>query len=342
VSPKDALPDKVVDLIKMTSFAEFATVSAQGVPIDTPLLSFPDEDLSKINMATGVSYPIKAERARRNPKVGLLYYPTHPDEPVVQITGLAATRDSNIQENTLRYLSETAHISPETPWAVRRKAVWYWARIIIEIQPKEILWWDGVDAMEQPPQRWEAPAGTVFAQSDPAPSGQSAPAPKWPQPDWRKAAEIDAGSNFPAYVSLMDEDGFPRVARASDVRVEADGLSYHLPAGAPGRRSGPATLTYFGRDTFVGPVAEADGRVRMRVERTLPILPFVGEGNIWDPAQDVKEVVMRRLEAELARRSQPMPSIPVEQPQLSIGAQRRAQRDTRGADEGMFERKNLE
>jgi hypothetical protein len=343
MSLKDSLPRNVADLLQMTSFAEFATISAQGVPIDTPLLSFPDEDLSKISMATGLSYPVKAERARRNPKVGLLYYPTRPGEPVVQVTGLAATRDSDIQKNTLRYISETAHVAPETPWAVRRKAVWYWARVIIEIQPKEIVWWDNEDAMGQAPQCWEAPAGTVFAQSDPAPAGQSTPAPKWPQPDWRKAAQIDAGANFPAYVSLVDEDGFPRVMRARDVRVEAEGLSFELPAGAPGPRSGPASLTYFGRDTFVGAAADAGGgRVGLTVERTLPILPFVGEGNIWDPPADVKATVMQRLEAELARRGQPMPDIPVDLPELSIGARRRAERDTRGADEGMFERKNLE
>jgi hypothetical protein len=339
MSLKDALPKKVSDLLLITNFAEFATMTAKGVPIDTPLLNFPDEDLAHINMATGVSYPVKAERARRNPKVGLLYWPLYPGEPVVQVIGLAATRDRDIQQNTLRYLAETSHVSPETPWAVRRKAVWYWARIIIEIQPKEVLWWDSPEAMDQAPQRWSAPAGTVFATSDPAPESQNTAAPKWPQPDWRKAASVDAGASYPAYVSLVDDDGFPRIMRAGDVRVEDDGLSFDLPKSAPGRRSGPASLTYFGRDTFVGEVREDGGRVRLVVERTLPILPFVGEGNIWDPSPEVKEPVMKRLEAELARRGQPLPDIPVEQPQLSIGAQRRATRDTRGADEGMFERK---
>jgi hypothetical protein len=338
----ESLPPKVADMILHTSFAEFATLNAEGTPIDTPLLNFPDDDLSKINMATGVSYPIKADRARRNPKVGLLYTPLHPDEPVVQVIGLAAVRDSDIQDNLIRYITETVHVAPETPWALKRQAIWYWARIIIEIQPKEILWWDGPEAMNEAPQRWSAPADTVFATSDPAPDSQNTAAPKWSQPDWRKAASVDAGASYPAYVSLVDDEGFPRIMRAGDVRVEDDGLSFDLPKGAPGRRSGPASLTYFGRDTFVGTVKEDGGRVRLAVERTLPILPFVGEGNIWDPSPEVKEPVMKRLEAELARRGQPLPVVPVEQPQLSIGAQRRATRDTRGADEGMFERKTDE
>jgi len=336
---KEILPEKVADLLLVTSFAEFATLNAKGVPIDTPLLNFPDEDLSKINMATGLSYPAKAERARRNPKVGLLYWPLYPGEPVVQVVGLAAVRDRNIQDNMERYLAETSHVAPETPWTVKRKAIWYWARIVIEIQPKEILWWDSPEAMDQPPHRWEAPADTVFAPSDPAPDSPGTQSPKWPEPDWRKAAETDVGADYPAYLSLVDHDGFPRVVRARDVRLEADGLSLDLPAGMPGRRSGPASLTYFGRDTFVGTLAEAGGRVRLTVERTLPILPFVGEGNIWDPAPEVKAPFMRRLEAELARRGQPMPVVPGDQPQLSEGARLRAKRDTKGADEGMFERK---
>jgi hypothetical protein len=339
MSLKDALPKKVSDLLLITSFAEFATMTAKGVPIDTPLLNFPDEDLARINMATGVSYPVKAERARRNPKVGLLYWPLYPGEPVVQVIGLAATRDRNIQENTLRYLAETSHVSPETPWAVRRRAIWYWARIIIEIHPKQVVWWDSAADLDKAPHRWDAPAGTVFPASDPAPAGKPAPANKWPQPDWREAARIDVGAGYPGYVSLVDEDGFPRIMPARDVQMTETGLSFDLPAGAPGRRSGPACLTYFGRDTFLGTASEADGRVRLDVARTLPILPMVGGGDsLWEPSADLKAKLMGRLTAELARRGQPMPSAPMTPPVQGASARRRAERDTKGADARMFER----
>jgi hypothetical protein len=334
------LPAAVTRLLLDTSFAEFASVSAQGLPIDTPLLSFPDEDLSKIGMATGLAYPVKAERVRRNPKVGLLYWPKYAGEPVVEVIGYAATRDRDIQANTLKYAAETAYISPEAPWEVKRKALWYWTRVLIEIRPKQILWWESEAALDQPPHRWEAPADAVYPPSDPAPPGASTPAPKWPTPDWREAARIDAGSVYPGYLSVMDDDGFPRVMRVGDVRLEDDSLSLALPAGAPGRRSGPATLTYFGRDTFVGSVVQDGARVRLIVERMLPILPFVGQGNIWDPEPPVKDATMSRLEAELERRGQPIPTLPEAPPEPSPGARRRAERDTRGADEGLFDRSN--
>jgi hypothetical protein len=336
----ESLPETVAEALRATPFAEFATLNAQGVPIDTPLLSFPDEDLATITMATGLAYPAKAERARRNPKVGLLYYPTAPGDPVVQVVGLAATRDRDIQANLLRYLAETIPVAPETPWAMKRQAIWYWSRILIEIRPKQILWWKSAEALDQAPERWDAPAAAAYPPSDPAPSGKATPAPHWPPPAWREAAEIDVAANYPAYLSLVDDDGFPRVMRARDVRLTDDGLSLDLPAAAPGRRTGPASLTYFGRDTFVGALSEAGGRLSLRVERTLPILPLVGEGGgAFDPAPDVKAQLMARLQAELDRRGQPLPVMPQDPPEPTSGAQRRADRDTRGADAKMFERR---
>ena len=309
---------------------EYATVSAQGVPIDTPAYAFVGKHGDTIDIATGLAYPAKAERARRNPKVGLLIEGS-PSEPVVSIAAMAAVRDASIQANVDRYIAETIAYydaySGGNPWEVARKAVFYWSRIFVECSPKRILWWSGPEAMDQPPQCWEAPAGTIFPASDPASAGKPSKAPSWPVHDWRQRAEETMKMSFGAHLTLLDRDGFPMPIRARSVSIVEEGFDVIVPAGVPWKIEGPATLSFIGLSTFVGTVKPGSNGPRFAVERMLPVLPMMQDSKeIWTPSEGTYKKLMARLQEELARRGQPVPSIPQQPPQPTQASVRRAER----------------
>jgi hypothetical protein len=165
--PYAGLPEPVLTLIRSAGLAEFATVSGAGVPIDTPVGSFHEPD-GRISIATGVSYPAKAERVRRNPRVGVLFE-GFPGEPVVLIAGMGAVGDADIQANVDRYLPEISayfdNFAAGYSYAQARDSVHYWAKIFIDVSVRTIWWWDDWSQVDKAPHRWDAPAGTQWPAS---------------------------------------------------------------------------------------------------------------------------------------------------------------------------------
>ncbi len=322
-----ALPGPVVSLLQSGSIAQYVTISASGQPIDTPVLYFPADDLSSLNLATGLSYPAKAERARRNPKVGLLLE-GGPDEPVISISGMAAVRDTDLQDNVNRYLAEACHTLPHNPdWALARQAVWYWTRIIVEIAPVRIQWWDNPAQMGKPPQQWQAPEHTLFPVSDPAPPGKTSQPAKWEERPWQELARLALERGAAGHLSVLDEHGFPLPIKAAAIAITKQGFSLEMPDGVPWRIDGKACLTFGGIETFLGVATPAAGTVRLDVERALPVFPMTSDmTQLWEPAAGTRTQLMRRLEEELHRRCQAVPLIPVIQPAPSAGYRRRMQR----------------
>jgi hypothetical protein len=328
------LPGQVVELMQSGHITEFATVSAAGVPIDTPVLYFPSERLRSFDLATGLSYPAKAERARRNPKVGLLIE-GGPAEPVISIAGIAAVRDSDLQANVHRYLSEAGYMLPGDPdWALARKAVWYWTRIIVEVTPARVLWWDSSQHMNCSPRCWNASGDTLYPQSDPAPPGAPSTAPHWERQGWPTLARQALSRGASAHLSLIDSEGFPLSIRTRKIASNEQGFTLDLPSGVPWIRAGMASLTFQGIETFIGEVTQSGAQLRMRVDRALPVFPMTSDTTeLWEPSPDTYAGLMRRLRHETQRRGQPIPDIPIERPPPTEGymrrmARRRLQRPT--------------
>ena len=340
MSPVRQLPENVVRLIECSVITEFATVSKAGVPIDTPTYLFPSDDLSTFDVCTGLSYPVKAERARRNPKVGMLIE-GGPDEPVMLVRGHAAVRDADMPGNAIRYLAEISETGFEAvsfglSWEAARKAVWYWCRINVEVTPEQVIWWDSPADMDYPPQIWRAPTDQVYPESDPPPTGKVSAASKWRQRPWQELAKEAMSRNIQPHLTNCDDDGYPLPIRVRRHDLIEERFKLTLPGWAPWRAAGKATLTYQGVETFVGEVTREGDSVWFDVERALPQLPTVQDPvEVLQPSDEVKAKLLSRLEQELARRGQAVPVIPAEIPAPTRLAKLRAERLAELAAKGL-------
>jgi hypothetical protein len=309
------LPKHIFRLIESGVVAEFATVSSAGVPIDTPTYYFPSDDMKTIDLATGMPNPAKAERARHNPKVGLLIE-GRAEEPLVVIRARAAVRDADLQSNCIRYIAETGFkgISHGMGWEQARQAITYWSRIIVENMPERVYWWDNQGTMDEPPGVWNAPAGTAYPASDPEPKGKMNRS-AWEVRPWQVVAADAVKSGSAAHLTVLDDDGYPMPMRARSFELTQEGFRLVMPRGIPWRLTGKGSLTFAGFQTFIGAVSGEGAATLFRVERSLPQHPStVDTKQVLQPSEDTKRKAWARLEFEAERRGQPIPTPPMELP----------------------------
>jgi hypothetical protein len=73
VSPKTSATDlpltHIVDTASRFVTTEYASLTTSGRPITWPVTPFRGDTGTTIDVSTGVTYPLKAERARRDPRV---------------------------------------------------------------------------------------------------------------------------------------------------------------------------------------------------------------------------------------------------------------------------------
>ena len=321
-------PDEVVEVFRRSVTAEYASLTRTGRPVTVPTTPYVNASGQSLDVSTGLTYPAKAERARRDPRVCLLFADPVGSgldrPPVVLVQGLATVRDADLQANTDRYVRLSTEKLPavtkgQPRFALRRMA-WYYARIWIEVTPLHLRWWPGRD-LGDPPRTWNAPEGTAAPLSDPAPSGTQPSAWLAPPSSWHGAAH-EARRLSTHDLTVVDTNGFPLCLPVAHTEILDDGIRLSVGAGTPEFAAGPACLTlhahpepFTGQEnrTIIGtvsPLTPGGGEVRFHPERALAD---------WSAAGSKPRAAMhflltgRRLRPRLAqeaqRRFQPVPTV---------------------------------
>ena len=306
---------------------EYASLDRNGAPVTWPVTPYLGRDGATIDVSTGLTYPLKAERARRNPKIALGFSEPrgsglpHPATFVVQ--GLATVRDADLRANSARYLAESSARLPKAfesmPTPMLRQMAFYWSRIWVEMTPTRVLWWAGGD-LDRAPYIWTAPAPVSAPPSDPAPNGRGAGSWSTEEPaPWQKRVRGALDRLGMPVLTTVAEDGWPLPLRVRAAQPTADGFRVRPPAGVD-IADGPACLTFHTHDeefdsqdniSLVGHCHRQsdDGTVEFVVERTLNDLAL--------PKNKLRRTLRMlsagrrlrtRLDSEAARRGQTVPT----------------------------------
>ena len=221
-----SLPEDVQAVFDRFITTELTTVDRHGQPITWPVTPYYTPGAQCIDVTTGLGYPKKANDARANPLVGLLFSDrtgcglTQP--PMVMVQGTAEVDDRDLEANRRRYALESLEklpgIKPLTPPApIQRMMPWYYTRIYIRVRPERVYVWPGGD-LNQEPQIYDAHMEEVRSGHSEEPERFHAE-PVGGATAWHPRLS-ELGARYPtAVVSIVSPDGFPFSVR---VPVAAD------------------------------------------------------------------------------------------------------------------------
>jgi hypothetical protein len=237
-----SLPQEVRNCFSRFVTTEFTTIDARQQPIVWPVTPYYSDGGPSIDVTTGVGYPKKADDARRNPYVGLLFSdPTGSriDSGIqVLVQGTAEIDERDYDANADRYFRESAEKLPETkkmhpPAPIRKLLRWYYARIYINVRPERVFVWPDGD-VTRPPEVHGAHLEEVRSGHSEEPAEPHA-APEGGAVRWDARMEELGGHHTSAVLSWVGPDGFPLSARLP-VELDRQGRRVALgaePAGLP-------------------------------------------------------------------------------------------------------------
>ena len=154
-----SLPQDVRTCFERFITTEYTTIDARQQPITWPVTPYYQPGGPSIDVTTGLGYPKKADDARRNPHVALLFSdPTGAgiEEPIqVLVQGTADVDESDLDANKERYWRESWEKLPgardaHPPKVLRGLFGWYYTRIYVKVRPERVFVWADGDVSKEP------------------------------------------------------------------------------------------------------------------------------------------------------------------------------------------------
>jgi general stress protein 26 len=153
------LPQEVQEVFDRFITTELTTVDSRGQPIAWPVTPYYKPGDPTIDVTTGVGYPKKAQDARRNPHVSLLF--SDPNGSGIEsgirvlVHGTAEVDDRDLKANRERYRTESLEKLPAIKKMMPPKAVeglfsWYYERIYVKVRPERVFVWPDGDLAAEP------------------------------------------------------------------------------------------------------------------------------------------------------------------------------------------------
>jgi hypothetical protein len=316
--------DTIVDTAARFITTEYTPADRGGRPITWPVTPYRGEN-GTLDVSTGLTYPLKAERARRDRRVALSF--TFPagsglaPAPVIAVQGLATVRDRDLVATSGRYVRESKRGSR----AVRldagvddASARLVLDRMWVEVTPTRVLWWEGGD-LTSAPQQWLAPDGTDAPPSDPPPAGMASARGVRRDRLARTNGGVLERLGLPV-LTVVDESGSPLPLKVRAARSTADGFAVVPPVGIE-VRPGPAFLSFHthgerfdGQENVglsgtasVGTLPSGETEVWIRVDRALADFGVPATRCAMLCTCQSRAPAPARLEAEAARRDTTVP-----------------------------------
>jgi hypothetical protein len=210
------LPDTVQRIFQDYLTTEYTTIDSRGQPITWPVTPFYSAGGECIDVTTGIGYPKKANDARANPKVSLLFSdPTgthHHNPPMVLVQGIARIDEEDMQANRQRYTRESLAKLPgaaesQPPGFMQAWFSWYYTRLYVKVRPERVYVWRNGD--------WSAEPDLLDSHMEEVRSGHDEepdidhPTGLPGKPVWDTRMETLGDAYDTAVLSLVCPDGFP-------------------------------------------------------------------------------------------------------------------------------------